>query len=491
MKYDEIIKSKIINIYFQFRPISSDDSMNQNVDFSFLNSYEFFPNEIIANNNRWQQVNGQSSRNLKQIIFEIEENKILFNILGENFVKELKNYHSQKGGLSFFDIKNATFTQKLKQSTIEKIQKKTKYLKDKYGLKECVYFLNNKKDKRTLCEAMLLFNEIDKTLEYLSSILNITNKKYIGKNMLSIKLLIKNGQINGTYQSYNNTININNKENIPLLHEYIHFIDKTTFSLILTGKTTAELYELKRYNKQELYNFFSMDNLLKIKPQGAFQGAFDYETKKLIKVLQPEIRQNEEIRNFFNYPQSDQYLQQIKKSILQWVIKTNIENKKELIYNINTIFGGKKYTISSLYFKKEPHDSIINIADFIKQFGAKMDSNNSLEISKMLDNQESKKSTLNFVQLQQDNIEYYQSQKEMLARTIEKYINKTLKEIQNETSTPKISDRTAKKLIEILKNWNTLIDKTLAQRNNLNITDKRIKYMVGVDKSKQISRLKK
>lgn len=470
MNYSEEIKDKIKNLYYSSIKIGIiKDSKNL---FEFLNKYEFKENikEGIG-----KTVSDISSENLEGIYKEIVNTPYLFNNIGTNFLQQLKLIKENRGGLNFLENDKPIKIIEIKnEEYLIKIKNKAESISNKYGLKECFYVFNNAlSEKRNFIDAMLGFNEVDKELEKIQKLFNIKDSYLVGNKILGIELFFNKKEEKGEYNSCNNRIVLNDKENIPLVHEYVHFIDKTSTSLLLTGKTTKELFEEGKYNVQEIINIFNMNNINKMKSS----GILDYfNTKSFNKIFNQEIMQNEFLYEKFNNwseNESKQYIDNFKKSMFKWINKQNVNNKTILIKEVNKIINSENYNNDLFENKDILYKNIENSSLLYMKYNKNKEikENNFMLFSKILDSQIwNRKNTNTLFEIKKET--YYESQKEMLARTIESYSGKTLKELSNVLSTPTFNKKENEEVLNIVKSWKNNIDEILSLRKKNEVTNR-------------------
>ena len=253
MNYSQYLKEKIINLYSTRQKIGKTLKSN----FDFLDNH--FNQDTLIKPNIFSV-----SEILQYIITDFESNLKLKNLIGLDFLNSLID--ARRTSKNFLIQEPLTTPQII---DIQKQELETKYteIANQYGLKEFYYSLNpNLSPNENYDKAILLLNKTCIELEKLKSNLNIEDSFKIGNGILSIQVNWQEDPRNNGYYNYcSNTICLKDESStFPLVHEYIHFIDKTTTCLLLTGKTSQQLYEEKIFSQKELFHNFDMSVFSKI-----------------------------------------------------------------------------------------------------------------------------------------------------------------------------------------------------------------------------------
>lgn len=90
--------------------------------------------------------------------------------------------------------------------------------------------------------------------------------------------------------------------------------------------------------------------------------------------------------------------------------------------------------------------------------------------AKMLDFEQTKRENNSIFEVKPKN--YYQSQREMLARTIERYGTNTLQELSNVLSNPNFDEKTNQKIIDIVNIWKNNIDEIILLREKNDVSER-------------------
>jgi len=287
MTYNSYLKEKIINLYLISQKIGKHSVKDE--DFNFLDQY--FNNEIIQNVYIVSEL-------LQNIIKDYESNHLLQNKIGIDFLNQL--IISRERANIF--LKPTPLEQP--QITIEQkqdLEEKYTELVNKYGLKEFYYNLEpTLTPKENYDKAILLLNKTEIELTKLQDTLDIKEPNKIGNGILSIQVNWQEDKDNNGYYNYcSNTLCLKDENStFPLIHEYVHFIDKTTTCLLLIGKTSQQLYEEKIFTQAELFYNFDMSIFSKIEFN---KDSFPWiTTLKLKSLFKEEINQNKYMQEVFN-----------------------------------------------------------------------------------------------------------------------------------------------------------------------------------------------
>lgn len=193
------------------------------------------------------------------------------------------------------------------------------------------------------------------------------------------------------------------------------------------------------WHQNILFNKFDMSFFLNIKYE---KNPLTWiNTFKLKSIFDREIKQNKEIQNIFNIFENNSELN-FKNLLLDWIERKKLPYKEKLITDINTILFNKNYHINFKINKDYTNDELIilNACINYKQFNK--NHNNAVNWSNFLDCQERKI--------------YFNSQKEMLARSLELIINGTMNTLSDTLTTPHLSENEQNTLINIVKSWQNM-----------------------------------
>lgn len=447
MTYDEYLKQKIINLYLINQKIGKHSIVDK--DFEFLNKYFDAKNNIKPNIYSVSEL-------LQYVISDYKNNLTNKNKIGFDFIEILSR---ARENADIF-LQHTPLSQP--QITLEHTQDlKQKYtqIANKYGLKDFYYTLNhNLTPEENYNKAISLLNKTQLELEKLQKTLGIKDSSKIGNNILSIQVnWQEEPQNNGYYNYCSNTICLKDENStFPLIHEYVHFIDKTTACLLLTGKTSQQLYEEKLFSQKELFDNFDMSVFSKIE---FTKENFPWiDILKLKYLFKEEINQNKYIQKIFNqFDSKKDYQQEFKEILFDWIDEKNYSNKillkkdiKELLKNKTTSFNFEK----KIYSAEEKE--IINKTLLFNTFDLTI--NNSKNWSEEFDVRMNKL--------------YYSTQKEMLARTIEKSVQGNLEQLSDRLTTTTLSQNEQEKFFEIIKSWQTISQEIIATKDKNNISSR-------------------
>ena len=164
------------------------------------------------------------------------------------------------------------------------------------------------------------------------------------------------------------------------------------------------------------------------------------------------------------------YIKNFKNEVFKWIYKQPITNKNLLCKEFNDIIESKKINHLLINKDDETYQKIQIVANLFKMYSEQNNENNFMLFSKILDAEQTKRS--NNALFKVKNNTYYQSQKEMLARTIERYGTNTLQELSNILSTPNFDEKTNKKIINIVNIWKNNIDQIILLREKNEVSDR-------------------
>ncbi len=334
MIYNKYIKEKIINLYFINKKIGK-HSVTED-DFQFLNQY--FNSEIKPNIYSVSEI-------LQYIIQDYQNNLKLTTKLGLDFLQQLKVQRSQ---VNIFLKQNPLEQPQITIEQKQVLEEKYTKIANKYGLKEFYYSLNpNLTPEENYNKAILLLNKTEIELNKLQETLGIKEPYKIGGGILSIQVNWQEELGNNGYYNYcSNTICLKDeKSTFPLIHEYIHFIDKTTACVLLTGKTSQQLYEEKIFTQRELFEKFDMSVFTKIVFN---KDNFPWiDILKLKSLFKEELKQNKYMQDVFNkFDRKKDYRQEFKDIIFSWIEKQNYPNEKILVKEIESLLNSKETTLT-------------------------------------------------------------------------------------------------------------------------------------------------
>ena len=432
MSYNDYLKEKFINLYLKNEKIGK--HFIQITDFIFLNKAFLEVEQPIK----------PAVKNIEQLFSYIESDfnndLILKNKIGFDFLEQLKR---ERKTSSIF-LKQTPLS-KPNITLIHKQELEVEYttVANQYGLKEFYYTLNpNLSPNEKYEKAILLLNKTCIELENLKKHLNIEDSTKLGNGILSIQVNWQEDPKNNGYYNYcSNTICLKDENStFPLVHEYIHFIDKTTTCLLLTGKTSQQLYEEKIFSQKELFKNFDMSIFSKIEFNKDNFPWIDIIQLKLL--FKDEINQNKDIQKMFNqFHKNKNYNQEFKEIILDWIEEKNYLNKDLLKQDIIDILKNKstKFDLKNKPYSNDEQEIIQKTLVF-NTFSS--NNNNSKNWSKKFD------------EIMQKN--YYSTQKEMLARTIEKSIQGKLEQLSDRLTTPTLSAQQEKHIFKIIQSWQIL-----------------------------------
>jgi hypothetical protein len=159
--------------------------------------------------------------------------------------------------------------------------------------------------------------------------------------------------------------------------------------------------------------------------------------------------------------------------MFKWINKQNVNNKTILIKEVNKIINSEKYNNDLFENKDILYKNIENSSVLYMAYNKNKEikENNFMLFSKILDSQIwDRKNTNTLFEIKKET--YYESQKEMLARTIESYSGKTLKELSNVLSTPTFNKKENEEVLNIVKSWKNNIDEILSLRQKNEVTNR-------------------
>ena len=241
-----------------------------------------------------------------------------------------------------------------------------------------------------------------------------------------------------------------------MIHEYIHFIDKTTTCLLLTGKTSQQLYEEKTFTQAELFYNFDMSVFSKIECN---KDSFPWiTTLKLKSLFKEEINQNKYMQEVFNkFDKKKDYRQEFKVIMYDWIEEKQYLSKELLKQDINEILTNKltQFNVQHNFYTDEEKE-LIGKTIIFNTFNTKQ--NNTINWSEEFDL--IKKRT------------YYTTQKEMLARTIERATQGNLHQLSERLTTPILSNDEQKRFFEIIKSWQNISLEIINIQNRSNISNR-------------------
>ena len=445
MTYNTYIKQKIINLYSQKQKIGKHLIIDK--DFEFLEKY--FHYEVKPNIYDISQL-------LQDIIQDYRLNFILQNKIGLDFLDQL--FITREGANDF-----------LKQTPLQPVQimphhkqeleEKYTELANKYGLKEFYYTLNPKlTPEENYDKAILLLNKTEIELNKIQEKLDIKEPYKIGNGILSIQVNWQERPEDQGYYNYcSNTLCLKDENStFPLIHEYVHFIDKTTTCLLLTGKTSQQLYEEEIFTQAELFYNFDMSVFSKIKFN---KDSFPWiTTLKLKSLFKEEINQNKYMQEVFNkFDKKKDYWQEFKTVMFNWIEEKEYPNKELLKKDINEILTSKltQFNVKHNFYNDEEKE-LIGKTIIFNIFNTKQ--NNTINWSKEFDLV--KKRT------------YYITQKEMLARTIEQATKGKLQQLSDRLTTPILSHDEKNSFFEIIKSWQDISLEIINIKNRSNISSR-------------------
>jgi hypothetical protein len=462
MIYNEYLKQKIINLYSINQKIGKHSITDK--DFDFLNKYFDVKNNINPNIYSISEI-------LQYIISDYKNNLPNKNKIGFDFVEILSR---ARENADIFLQQTPLLQPQITSEQKQELEYKYTQVANKLGLKEFYYTLNpNLNSEENYDKAILLLNKTTLELEKLQEKLNIKDSYKIGNNILSIQVNWQEEPQNQGYYNYcSNTICLKDENStFPLIHEYVHFIDKTNTCLLLTGKTSQQLYEEKLFSQIELFYNFDMSVFSKIKfKKENFPWIDVLNLKSLFK---DEIKQNKYIQKIFNkFDSKKDYKKEFKEIIFDWIEEKNYPNKKLLKEDINHLLKNNSTTFNfnNRFYSKEETEILGKVLVF-NTFDLNM--NNSKNWAEEFDYNVIKKL-------------YYSTQKEMLARTIEQTTQGKLEQLSDRLTTPKLSNNEQEKFFEIIKSWQNISQEIIQFQNKQNISNKIIKIRNKLEQNPEI-----
>ena len=315
MTYAKYLKEKIINLYLNNQKIGK-HTIDETKDFNFLDKhFSDFP-QLNKNVHPVSEL-------LQYIISDYKKNLIIKNKIGIDFIEIISRARENADiFLQQTPLQQPQITAQQKQD----LEQKYTEVANKYGLKEFYYTLNqNLILQENYNKAISLLNKTQLELDNLQQTLGINEPNKIGNGILNIQVnWQEEPQNNGYYNYCSNTICLKDESStFPLIHEYVHFIDKTTTCLLLTGKNSQQLYEEKLFSQKELFDNFDMSVFSKIEFHKENFPWIDLLKLKLL--FKEEINQNKYIQQLFNqYDSKKDYQQEFKEIILDWVDEKKI-----------------------------------------------------------------------------------------------------------------------------------------------------------------------
>jgi hypothetical protein len=462
MTYNEYLKEKFINLYLTNQKIGKHSVV--------LGCFDFLDKAF----SEVEQPIKPQVKNIEQLFSYIESdfnNDLkLKNKIGFDFLEQLKR---ERKSSSIF-LKQTPLQQPQITSEQKKdIEQKYNEVANKYGLKEFYYTLNpNLTSEENYNKAILLLDKTQLELNKIQQTLEIKEPYKIGNNILSIQVNWQEEPQNQGYYNYcSNTICLKDENStFPLIHEYIHFIDKTTTCLLLTGKNSQQLYEEKSFSQKELFDNFDMSVFSKIEFNKENFPWLDIIKLKFL--FKEEINQNKYIQEIFNeFDSKKDYQQEFKQIIFDWIDEKNYPNKSLLKKDINKLLDTKSTTFNfnnTPYSKEEKE--IIGKALVFNTFDLIM--NNSKNWSKEFDFRMNKL--------------YYFTQKEMLARTIEQSIQGKLNQLSDRLTTTKLSEDEQDKFFDIIKSWQNISEEIIQFQNKHNISNRIINIRKKLEQKPEI-----
>ena len=445
MTYNIYIKQKIINLYLQKQKIGRHLIIDK--DFEFLEKY--FHYEVKPNIYDISQL-------LQDIIQDYRLNFILQNKIGLDFLAQL--FITREGANDFFKQTPLQPVQ-IMSSHKQELEEKYTELANKYGLKEFYYTLNPKlTPKENYNKAILLLNKTEIELNKLQEKLAIKEPYKIGNGILSIQVNWQERPEDQGYYNYcSNTICLKDENStFPLIHEYVHFIDKTTTCLLLTGKTSQQLYEEKIFTQRELFHNFDMSVFSQIEfNKENFPWITTFKLKSLFK---EEIEQNKYMQSVFNqFDSKKDYQQEFKTIMYDWIEEKQYPNKELLKKDINEILTSKltQFNVQHNFYTDEEKE-LIGKTIIFNTFNPRK--NNTINWSEEFDVIKQRY--------------YYTTQKEMLARTIEQTTEGKLQQLRDRLTTPILSNDEQNRFFEIIKSWQDISQQIIYIKNKNNVSKK-------------------
>ncbi len=448
MTYSEYLKEKIINLYLTNQKIGK-HSVSIN-DFDFLNK-SFSEAE--------QPIKPQV-KNIEQLFSYIESDfnndLILKNKIGLNFLSIL---NQERKFSNIFLQQTPLSQQQIILEHKQGLEQKYTQIANIYGLKEFYYTLNpNLTPEQNYNKAIILLNKTQLELNKLQQKLDIKDPYKIGNGILSVQVNWQEEPQNQGYYNYcNNTICLKDENStFPLIHEYVHFIDKTTTCLLLTGKTSQQLYEEELFSQKELFEKFDMSVFSKLVFS---KESFSWiDTIKLKLLFKEEINQNKYIQKLFNkYDYKKDYKKEFKEIIFDWIDEKNYINKNLLKNDINKLLKDRAiyFDFDKSNYTAEEKEIIGKVLVF-NTFDLNI--NNSKNWSEEFDVGREKL--------------YYSTQKEMLARTIEQATQGKLKQLSDRLTTPNLSKNEQENFFEIIKSWQNISQEIIQIQNKQNVSNR-------------------
>ena len=449
MTYNECLKQKTINLYLINQKIGKHSVVLN--DFYFLDKY--FDNNNKINNNVYSV-----SELLQYIINDYKNNLPIKNKIGFDFLNQLiRSREAVNAFLQQTPLQQPQITDQQKQE----LEQRYTEIANKYGLKEFYYTLNpNLNPEENYDKAILLLDKTQLELNKLQQTLDINDFYKIGNNILSIQVNWQEEPQNQGYYNYcSNTICLKDENStFPLTHEYVHFIDKTTTCLLLTGKNSQQLYEEKLFSQRELVDNFDMSVFSKINFKFNKENFPWLEIIKLKSLFKEENDQNKYIQKIFNqFDSKKDYQQEFKKIIFDWIDEKNYSNKILLKQDINELLKNKsnKFNFNNKNYTAEEKEIIWKTLIF-NTFDLTM--NNSKNWSEEFDVRMNKL--------------YYSTQKEMLARTLEQSIKGKLEQLSDRLTTPNLSKSEQENFFEIIKSWQNISQEIMQIQNKQNVSNR-------------------
>ena len=185
-----------------------------------------------------------------------------------------------------------------------------------------------------------------------------------------------------------------------------------------------------------------------------------------------EIQQNKYIQQTFNkYDKNKDYKQEFKEILLDWIDKKNYSSKDILKQDINKLLNNKvtNFNFDNKSYSNEEKE-IINKTLAFNTFNLTM--NNSKNWSEEFDVRMQKK--------------YYSTQKEMLARSIEKSINGNLEQLSDRLTTPNLSKNEQEHFFEIIKSWQNISQETIKSQNKQNVSNRIMNIRDNLSKTSEL-----
>lgn len=354
MTYPDYLKQKIINLYTINQKIGKHPIVKQ--DFDFLNKY--FDDNIKPNIYSVSEL-------LQNIIRNYRIDNIIQTKIGLDF---LNNLTYQRTQADVFLQQTSLLQPQITSEKKQELEDKYTEVANKYGLKEFYYTLNpNLNPEENYEKAILLLNKTTLELEKIQKKLNIKDSYKIGNNILSIQVNFQEEPQNQGYYNYcSNTICLKDENStFPLIHEYVHFIDKTTTCLLLTGKTSQQLYEERLFSQKELFNNFDMSIFSKIEFKKENFPWIDI--IKLKSLFKEEIQQNKYLQKTFNnFDSKKDYKQEFKEILFNWIEEKDYQNKELLKKDIEELLKNKstKFNFDNKSYNVEEKEIIGKVLAF-------------------------------------------------------------------------------------------------------------------------------